>query len=330
MNRPLKSTLSAALIAALMVGCGSHGQQRIIFDGTPEGLRKAVAEIAGKLKPEQQKEVQTALELYLDDQGAEPSSLRTVVPIESLSGAALSDFLAQARRINEAEADVRADEHPVWVNPRLVEIMKLELQALADNRAKLNAAGFFTLDELPFTAPSFIPPPNTEVRVENNKAIFAFRMSNKSGLTIYRPTFNVRVEVPGEPLPIYTGKLVWEDPVGVPDGSSRLVDLSCCSIVREPYLNKRLRQLDERARISVELLSVEDYRKRNPLRTVGYTTRDQERERDLVACIADVETRIDVWTPQRSVPACRRLSRTSRTGSEQLASAVNSISTRVR
>lgn len=331
MKNQLTSVLAAALIGLSAGGCTQYGQQRINFDGTPEGLRKSVQTIANQLKPERKAEVQHALDIYLSQQ-EEPSEsrLRTTTPIASLSGVTLGDFLAQARRIEDAEPEFAVTDYPTWINPRLVSVMQLELDALEENREALNSAGFFTLDELPFSQVSFIPPPHSDVRVANNKAIFAFRMWNNTGLTIYRPVFNVRIQMPGEELPAYSGRLTWDDPVGIPDGGSRLVDLSCCSIVREPYLNKRLRQLNEKASISVELVAVEDYRKRNPLRTVGYSSREQVRERNLIACIADINARIEKWTPARSVRPCKQILASTRTGSEQLAEAVQALSSRMR
>nr|WP_312130851.1 hypothetical protein [Stenotrophomonas pavanii] len=332
MKKDPQTLLVAVLAAGLMVGCGADGSQQIVFDGTADGLHKSVEKIESKIKPARKAELEHAVEVYLADvaaphRGEGPS---TTTPIGSLSGIALSDFLAQAKRIELIAVDKETKEHPAWVNPRLVDSMKLELEALASNRLKLNSSNFVTLDQVPFTEVSFIPPPDTDARSDNNKAIFAFRMSNASGLTVYRPTFSIRIDVPGEQLPVYSGDLVWADPVGIPEGTSRLVDLSCCSILREPFLNKRLRQLDERAKISVELKSVEDYRKRNPLRTRGYTTRDLERERDLQACVREIEMRLDRWTPQTSGAPCRRLANTGRNGSEQLQVASKAVNSRGR
>ncbi|MCW0399285.1 hypothetical protein NB700_001841 [Xanthomonas sacchari] len=332
MKKAPQTLLSVALAASILTGCSAVDNQKIVFDGTPEGLHKAVDGLAPKLSPGRKAELDHAVQVYLAELAAPRlgQALNTTTPLESLSAIALSDFLAQAKRIESSEVVTVNREHPTWVNPRLLDSMKLELGALASNRQKLNAENFLTLDQVPFTQVSFIPPPQSDARSDNNRAIFAFRMSNNSGLTVYRPTFRVRIDVPGEQLPVYTGDLVWTDPVGIPDGTSRLVDLSCCSIVREPFLNKRLRQLDERASITVELVSVEDYRKRNPLRTRGYTTRDMERERDLQACVREVEMRIDRWTPQRSGAACRRLATTGRSGSDQLEMASMAVNSRGR
>ncbi|MBD3978873.1 hypothetical protein GUH88_04810, partial [Xanthomonas citri pv. citri] len=82
-------------------------------------------------------------------------------------------------------------DHPTWINSRMVETMQMELKALESNRLSLNQAGYFSLDQLQFNPPSFIPPPDGDVKVANNRAIFAFRMSNATGLTIYKPTFDV-------------------------------------------------------------------------------------------------------------------------------------------
>ncbi|QRD62654.1 hypothetical protein H8Z72_22730 (plasmid) [Xanthomonas citri pv. citri] len=332
MKKAPPNLLAAALAAGLLAGCNADGHQEIVFDGTAAGLHTAVAQLESKLQPERKAELDHAVEVYLANIAAPKSGqdLSATTPIGSLSGIVLSDFLAQAKRIEQVEVPAAVTRHPAWVNPRLVDSMKLELAALASNREKLNDESFLTLDQVPFTEVSFIAPPNTDAHTENNKAIFAFRMSNTSGLTVYRPTFSVRIDVPDEQLPVYRGDLTWTDPVGVPDGTSRLIDLSCCSILREPFLNKRLRQLEERAKITVELLSVEDYRKRNPLRTRGYDARDLGREHDLQTCVREVEARLDRWTPQTSGAACRRLATTGRSGSEQLAAASLAVGQRTR
>lgn len=332
MDKTRKNLLSATLVAVLLVGCSSSVNQRIEFDGTAHGLRKAVAEIAADMPEKKRGAVTQALETYLSniDGAGTSQAVVAAAPLASLSGIKLSDFIALADRLAEPALKDAAVQHPTWVNPRLVEVMKLELQALADNRDRLVSAGYFTLEQMPYTAPSFIPPPSTNVRVDSNKAIFAFRMSNNTGLTIYRPAFNVRITVPGEELPVYSGRLVWDDPVGIPDGISRLVDLSCCSIVKEPYLNKRLRQLDERADIKIELVGVEDYRKRNPLRMMGFTQRDLARQRDLEGCIKDIELRMDRWTPAVASKACRQVGASSLDGSTQLMTALEVVGGRLR
>lgn len=332
MDTTRKTLLSAALVAGLLAGCTQSDNQRIEFDGTEAGLREAVSKIAQELPKERRGDLNHALDIYLAQQSAAENSqaLDVATPLASLTGIRLVDFLSIADRLEEPTLEEGKADHPAWLNPQLVDVMKLELNALVQNRERLNSGGYFTLDQMPHTAPSFIPPPNSEVRVENNKAIFAFRMSNNTGLTLLRPTFDVRVSMPGETLPVYTGTLTWNDPVGIPDGTSRLVDLSCCSIVREPYLNKRLRQLDESAQISVQLVSVEDYRKRNPLRLVGYSHRDQAREQNLAACIKDIELRIEAWTPTNASRACKELSLGSLDGSKQLSMAIDNIKVRNR
>ena len=331
MRKPRTTLIALALAAGLLAGCDRASDQKIVFDGTEKGLREAVTKLAQERKEQSRAVLMSALDTYLEHLKEDaPATLDTAAPIESLSGISVRDFLSQAEQIKSFEAPVSDSQYPVWTNGRRLEVMQLELQALENNRQSLNRAGHFTLDQLAFNPPSFIPPPEGEVRVAENRAIFAFRMSNETGLAIYRPTFRVRVQLPGEEMPVYSGELTWNDPVGIPDGTSRLIDLSCCSILKEPYLNKRMRQLQETAQISVELVSVEDYRKRNPLRTTGYTTQDYQREQDLKACARDVQSRMDSWTPKRSVPACKRLARNTRSGSQQLSAAIQTVSNRIR
>jgi len=331
MRKHKKTLLTMALAAGLLAGCTKSGGRTIEFDGSEDGLRKAIAALSAKEQKAAGAELSKALEIYLSHLKSDGrSGLDTATPLSALNGMTVEEFTRQARQIQDTNVPAIDPEHPVWINGRLVETMRMELKALESNRLALNQSGYFTLDQLQFNPPSFIAPPDGDVKVANNRAIFAFRMSNSTGLTINKPSFDVRIEVPGEEMPVYTGRLTWSDAIGIPDGSSRLVELTCCSILEQPYLNKRLRQLPENARISASLVSVEDFRKRNPLRTVGYTADDLARERLLGACTKDIESRMDTWTPKRAAAPCRALARNHKTGSQQLADGLDATSNRRR
>ena len=331
MRKHKTTLLTAALAVGLLAGCGNQEGREIVFDGTEEGLKKVVASLASSGKKGGDAELTKALDIYLAHiKRPNRSGVDNATPLAAMSGITTDEFIGQARQIQETTVPELEAEHPAWINPRLVETMRLELTALESNRQSLNQAGWFTLDQMQFNPPSFIPPPDGDVKVANNRAIFAFRMSNSTGLSLYKPTFDVRIEVPGEEMPVYTGRLTWNDAIGIPDGSSRLVELTCCSIVEQPYLNKRLRQLPENARIKASLVGVEDFRKRNPLRTNGYTEDSLQRERLLGACIKDIESRIDTWTPKRAAAPCRALAKNHKTGSEQLADGLQATSNRRR
>jgi hypothetical protein len=331
MRKHKTTLLTATLAAGLLVGCGEKGGRTIEFDGSEAGLRKTVATLAAASKKETGDELKKALDIYLSHlKGGDKSGVDTATPLKALSGITVSEFINQAHQIQETNVPVLPAEHPTWINSRMVGTMRMELQALESNRLALNQAGYFSLDQLQFNPPSFIPPPGGDVKVANNRAIFAFRMSNATGLTIYKPTFDIRIEVPGEEMPAYTGRLSWNDPIGIPDGTSRLVELTCCSILEQPFLNKRLRQLPEKAHITAELVGVEEFRKRNPLRTVGYDAGDRMRERLLEACVKDIDSHLDTWTPTRSAAPCRALAKNHKTGSEQLADGLQATSNRRR
>ncbi|APO97757.1 hypothetical protein IPT12_15130 [Xanthomonas perforans] len=331
MRKHKETLLTATLCAGLLIGCGEKGGRLIEFDGSEAGLRKAVATMAAASKKETGDELKKALDIYLSHlKGSDQSDVDTATPLKALSGITVAEFINQARQIQDTKMTELPADHPTWINSRMVETMQMELKALESNRLSLNQAGYFSLDQLQFNPPSFIPPPDGDVKVANNRAIFAFRMSNATGLTIYKPTFDVRIEVPGEQMPAYTGRLSWNDPIGIPDGTSRLVELTCCSILEQPFLNKRLRQLPEKAHIKAELVGVEDFRKRNPLRTVGYGASDLTRERLLEACVKDIEAHLDTWTPKRSAAPCRALAKNHKTGSEQLADGLQATSNRRR
>lgn len=155
-------------------------------------------------------------------------------------------------------------------------------------------------------------------------------MSNSTGLSLYEPTFDVRIEVPGENAGLHPGRLTWNDAIGIPDGSSRLVELTCCSIVEQPYLNKRLRQLPENARIKASLVGVEKI-SASGIRCAPTATPKTACSASVCSVPASKTSSPESTRGRPSVPLRRHaLAKNHKTGSEQLADGLRATSNRRR
>lgn len=193
-----------------------------------------------------------------------------------------------------------------WRNEFLVNQLGVQEQLLLAKRSRGQYDDLFTVDQFQYTDSSFIPP-QADLPIGQDKAVFTTKFKNTSGFNIYGVGFHIKVQDPAFKVPliddVYTYK-VDKDPIQV--GETRQIEVSCCDSFSNPTINLALRSLPQDAMIDISLASVIDYSKRNRLEGALFSPEDSLRLMATQVCLADIKSRMETWGPETADPGCQK------------------------
>ena len=321
--RPL---ILAASIAASVVACG--GSPRLNAS-TPEsftsGLQRYVAQGGGGANKAQRKQwAEAVVKLYVKDGKFRDkvlpqlpprdvferirfddldSLLRRVVDLSTLPESRKSK--QDAQRLPTEEEDVTTR---VWRNKFILAQLKDEQAILSARRDAARYEDLFTIDQLEFLDASYIPP-QPGMAIGKDVASFVLKFHNKTGFNLYKPAFHVVVSEQDDPVAVVDSVLAYgeagkDNPIA--PGETETVVLTCCSSFMDPVTNARLRDLSPRAKVDINLVSINDYANKNLIADTVYTAEDNQRLTAVRTCITEIEADPLKWSQQTMSEACEQ------------------------
>lgn len=193
-----------------------------------------------------------------------------------------------------------------WRNQFVVGQLEVQEKLLLAKRDRGQYDDLFTVDQFQYTDSNFIPP-QADLPIGQDKAVFTTKFKNTSGFNIYAVGFHIKVQDPAFKSPliddVYT-YTVDKDPIQV--GETRQIEVSCCDSFSNPTVNLALRSLPQDALIDISLAKVVDYSKRNRLEGAVFSPEDSLRLMATQVCLADIRSRIENWEPATADPGCEK------------------------
>ncbi|OJY61785.1 MAG: hypothetical protein BGP10_04590 [Rhodanobacter sp. 68-29] len=295
--------------AALLAGCQSEPRIQLRKGQTLEAAIDAAIKRAPRREAAQAAKARDAfVKAYITNPRPDLPEASAVV------GMRLDDFIRFTTRtlgkpdnLVHAPAEDASAPDPVR-NTSLLRTLRLDKELLELARDQAQQSGLFTVDQFEWPKPAFVPPAEGALGVDD-QATFAFTFVNHTDMDVYNPIFHLTVTLP-------SGEVVFDenlkgpdqkpsDRVPIPAEQPTLLQFTCCNIATAPLLNQVMHQLPLGARFDYSLVSIDDYTRRNKLDTRGFTTSRYARLKATEACMADIESRLETWTPQSAVAACR-------------------------
>lgn len=301
----------------LLAGCGQLSP-RMQAD-TPEHLYKSVRKYMASgqgLSGEERTELANGvLDLYLtEDRKAWKEPAPGTLPVELFDQIRQADFPVMARRaLNQPSEDdklfavqPRKADDPLtlyWVNDFYVKQLKAQEGILLTRKEQSRQADLFTIDQLAFADAAFIPPQDGQP-LSQDFARFTVRMLNNTQFNLYKPSFRVVVKDPRRKFPILDLVLTHTSDEPFAPGEVARVDLQCCDGYRFERVNHLLRTLPSDASTGMHLVGVEDYRKRNVIEKIIFTSDEHLKLLATQRCIKEVEADMAAWTPAKGTGVC--------------------------
>lgn len=298
----------AVLCAALLAGCQSEPR---IQPHKGQALEAAIDAAIKRAPRRELADATKARKAFVDAYITHP---RADLPAaDAVVGMRVDDFIRfTTQTLSKPDRQVRAPgEDPTAPDPvrnaSLLRTLRLDKELLELARDQAQQSGLFTVDQFEWPKPAFVPPAEGALGVDD-QATFAFTFVNHTDMDVYNPIFHLTVTLP-------TGEVVFDENLKGPDekASDRtpipteqptLLQFTCCNIATAPLLNQVMHQLPLGARFDYSLVSIDDYTRRNKLDTKGFTTARYARLKATKECMADIESRLETWTPQSAVAAC--------------------------
>ena len=313
-RRPGLMVLAVALTAAL-AGCSAR--QRV--DATSAAaLTKSLDRFIATgdfAKPAERREAANAIrKVYLAGGKLNVRLPAGVPPIESLDKLLFADLVEFARRVNAgatATTTVRtgipesATERR-WRNQYLIDQLSAQLAILTDKRDRARYKDLFTVDQFQFGESSFIPP-QEGVPLGKDVAMFTTSFHNSAVFNVYKVGFHIVVKDPALRGPLIDDEFSYDagtDPIQV--GETRQISVTCCDSFKNQTLNLALRTLPETAQIQMDMVSIYDFSKKNRLENAMFSADEALKLAATEACLQDIKTRVDAWTPETAAPACSK------------------------
>lgn len=300
-----------------LAGCGQLSPK--MYADTPESfqssLRKYTASGEGLPSKERAELVNAIRGLYLTEDGQDWKPLdEDQLPAGIFHGLRMADFPRMARRLlgqPGPDGDLYAVQafdpsdplSTYWVNDFFLKQLKAQHGILLARKERSRQTDLFTIDQLAFAEAAFIPPQDGQP-IAQDYARFTVKLLNNTLFNLYRPEFRVSVSDSRSPRPIIDLVLKHESDEPMAPGQVTQVVLQCCDGFRAEAVNQALRTLRPDARTSMHLVGIEDYRKRNVIENVMFTSEQHLRLVATERCIKEVQANLSTWTADESRGGC--------------------------
>lgn len=238
-----------------------------------------------------------------------------VPPLESLNKLLFADVVEFSRRVKE-RVDPTLERHPTtvpetvterrWRNQFLIDQLGAQSAILSAKRDRARYKDLFTVDQFQFGESSFIPP-QEGVPLGKDVAMFTTTFHNSAVFNVYKVGFHIVVADPALRAPLVDEEFMYDagpDPIQV--GETRQISVSCCDSFKNETINLALRTLPQNAQIQMDMVSVFDFSKKNRLENAMFSSDEALKLAATEACLEDLKSRVDTWTPETAAPACSK------------------------
>lgn len=326
-----KALLATALLLSITACSSGPRVDAQSAESLTQSLNAYATQGGGKANAATRKQwVAEVLKLYVKD-GQFKKTLPQLPPVDVFKAAKFSDLdLLLPKVIAKASPPSETDKLPQGVEPMvpeeddaLVRVWRNRfiLKQLEDTEVLLKARkevsrykDLFTVDQMEFLDAQFIPP-QPGMPLGQDVATFAVKFRNDTGFNLYKPSFSLKITVPGEELPVLDTVLVYDPSKGAKSvqkkqpilpGTTETVLLTCCNSFSDPLTNSRLRRLPPNARIDMNLVGIDDYAGKNLIQNSMYTAQDHATYTAAVACMEEIRADVDGWRQSNQSEACDR------------------------
>lgn len=309
--------LLALGIALALAGCSSGPRlDASSSSALLASFQRYILEGPAKTRPARVKAIDELKQVYFIGDRFKGGTPLAVPPVSDLHrlrfedvpevAAKVSDWAEHGQHVASPSLPPESQTERRWRNQFLIDQLKVERDILNAEKENARYKDLFTVDQLQFHDASFIPP-QQGVPLGQDKATFVASFKNTAVFNVYGVGFHVVVRDPRMKYPVVDQELkldLSKDPIQV--GEERQVQLTCCDSFADSTRNLQLRTLPENADIQMDLVTVQDYSKKNRLEDAGFTSADNLKLVAAETCLADIQARIDRWTPDNASPACRQ------------------------